>query len=51
MKSPAALLAVLVCLVASPLTHAQYQDRIPTSDALNQVPTYSINVVSRRPAP
>jgi len=46
-KSPAALLAVLVCLVASPLTHAQYQDRIPTSDALNQLPTYSINVVSR----
>ena len=47
MKSPAAFFAVLVCLVASPLAHAQNQDRIPTSDALNQTSTYSINVVSR----
>ena len=53
MKSSAAFLAVLVCLVASPLAHAQYslntqnQDRIPTSEALNQTPTYAINVVSR----
>ena len=53
MKSPAAFLAVLVCLVASPLAHAQYslsaqnQDRTPTSDALNQTPTYAISVVSR----
>jgi outer membrane protein OmpA-like peptidoglycan-associated protein len=52
-KSPAALFAVLVCLVASPLAHAQNslytqnQDRTPTSDALNQTPTYAINVVSR----
>jgi outer membrane protein OmpA-like peptidoglycan-associated protein len=52
-KSPATFLAVLVCLVASPLAHAQYslsaqnQDRTPTSDALNQTPTYAINVVSR----
>ena len=47
MKSSAAFLAVLVCLVASPLAHAQRQDRIPTSEALNQSPTYAINVVSR----
>jgi outer membrane protein OmpA-like peptidoglycan-associated protein len=46
-KSPAAFLAVLVCLAASPLAHAQNQDRFPTSDALNQTPTYSVNVVSR----
>jgi outer membrane protein OmpA-like peptidoglycan-associated protein len=46
-KSSAAFLAVLVCLAASPLVHAQRQDRIPTSEALNQSPTYSINVVSR----
>ena len=38
MKSPATFLAVLVCLVASPLAHAQNQD---------QPPTYSISVVSR----
>ena len=36
-----------MCLVASPLAHAQRQDRIPTSEALNQSPTYSVNVVSR----
>jgi outer membrane protein OmpA-like peptidoglycan-associated protein len=46
-KSPAVFLAVLVCLAASPLAHAQYQDHKPTSDSLNQPPAYTVNVVSR----
>jgi outer membrane protein OmpA-like peptidoglycan-associated protein len=53
-KSSAAFLAVLVCLGASTVTRAQdslfdkqKQDRTPTSEALNQTPTYAVNVVSR----
>ena len=53
MKSSAAFLAVLVCLGTSVVAqtqsalYAQDRDRIPTSAALNQTPTYSVNVVSR----
>ena len=41
MKSPAMLLAVLVCLGAGTIAQAQ------TSSPLNQTPTYGVNVVSR----
>jgi len=40
-KSPAMLLAVLVCLGAGTIAQAQ------TSSPLNQTPTYGVNVVSR----
>jgi outer membrane protein OmpA-like peptidoglycan-associated protein len=43
MKSPAVLLAVLVCLGASALTQAQ----TTASDEHNQTPTFSVNVISR----
>ena len=45
MKSPAVFLAVLVCLGASTLAHAQYS----ASDTSNQTqtPAYAVNVVSR----